>query len=32
MIDLGEWATEAYRIPVTENKDLPETGDPESNG
>jgi len=32
MIDLGAWATESYRIPVVDSKDLPETGDPESNG
>ena len=25
MIDLGAWATESYRIPVTENKDQPQT-------
>lgn len=25
MIDLGAWANEAYRIPVVETKDLPET-------
>jgi uncharacterized protein len=24
MIDLGAWATEAYRIPVEEDKDTPE--------
>jgi uncharacterized protein len=24
MIDLGAWATESYRIPVTENEDAPE--------
>jgi endogenous inhibitor of DNA gyrase (YacG/DUF329 family) len=25
MIDLGAWATEAYRIPVEEDKDTPDT-------
>lgn len=25
LIDLGAWATESYRIPVTENKDEPDT-------
>jgi endogenous inhibitor of DNA gyrase (YacG/DUF329 family) len=25
MIDLGAWATEAYRIPVEEDKDTPES-------
>ena len=29
MIDLGAWATESYRIPVEEDSDLPETGEPE---
>ena len=24
MIDLGAWATESYRIPVEEDKDMPE--------
>jgi endogenous inhibitor of DNA gyrase (YacG/DUF329 family) len=31
MIDLGAWATESYRIPVTESKDAPETEGPENN-
>lgn len=25
MIDLGAWAAESYRIPVSEEKDTPET-------
>jgi endogenous inhibitor of DNA gyrase (YacG/DUF329 family) len=25
MVDLGAWASESYRVPVTENKDRPET-------
>jgi endogenous inhibitor of DNA gyrase (YacG/DUF329 family) len=25
MIDLGAWATESYRIPVEEDKDVPDT-------
>jgi endogenous inhibitor of DNA gyrase (YacG/DUF329 family) len=29
MIDLGAWATESYRIPVSEDKDTPESGPPE---
>ena len=29
LIDLGAWATENYRIPVTENKDDLESGTPE---
>ncbi|HSN39450.1 MAG TPA: DNA gyrase inhibitor YacG [Burkholderiales bacterium] len=29
LIDLGAWATESYRIPVSENKDLPENSDAE---
>jgi uncharacterized protein len=32
MIDLGAWATESYRIPVVENKDLPESEDPGTGG
>jgi endogenous inhibitor of DNA gyrase (YacG/DUF329 family) len=28
MIDLGAWASESYRVPVTENKEKPETDDP----
>ena len=24
LIDLGDWATEKYRVPVEEEKDLPE--------
>ena len=28
MIDLGAWASESYRVPVTENKEDPETDDP----
>ena len=28
MIDLGAWASESYRVPVVENKDKPETGEP----
>lgn len=32
LIDLGAWAAESYRIPVSDNKDLPETGDPETGG
>ena len=27
MIDLGAWATESYRIPVTESKDQPDAGE-----
>jgi endogenous inhibitor of DNA gyrase (YacG/DUF329 family) len=27
MIDLGAWATESYRIPVTESKNSPEIKD-----
>ena len=30
LIDLGAWATESYRIPVAENKDLPDTGSQEN--
>jgi len=30
LIDLGGWATESYRIPVAENKDLPDTGSQEN--
>lgn len=29
MIDLGAWANESYRIPVTESKDNPETAPPD---
>jgi len=32
MIDLGAWATESYRIPVAENKDLPESDEPGTGG
>lgn len=32
MIDLGAWATESYRIPVVENKELPESEDPGTGG
>lgn len=32
LIDLGAWATESYRIPVVENKDLPESEDPGTGG
>ena len=28
MIDLGAWATEAYRVPVAEDKDTPELDEP----
>ena len=28
MIDLGAWASESYRVPITENKEDPETDDP----
>jgi hypothetical protein len=28
MIDLGAWASESYRVPVTENKEEPESDDP----
>lgn len=28
MIDLGAWASESYRVPVVENKEEPESGDP----
>lgn len=31
MIDLGAWATESYRIPVVDIKDLPDTEGPENN-
>jgi endogenous inhibitor of DNA gyrase (YacG/DUF329 family) len=27
MIDLGAWASESYRVPITENKEDPETDD-----
>lgn len=30
MIDLGAWANETYRIPVTESKDEPEADEPGS--
>lgn len=32
MVDLGAWATESYRIPVVENKDLPESEEPGDGG
>ena len=28
MIDLGAWASGSYRVPITENKEDPETDDP----
>ncbi len=28
LIDLGAWATEKYRVPVTESKDQPEDAEP----
>jgi hypothetical protein len=28
MIDLGAWASESYRVPVTENKEEPESDEP----
>jgi hypothetical protein len=28
LIDLGSWAAEAYRVPVTESKERPEADDP----
>ena len=28
LIDLGAWATEKYRVPVTESNDQPENADP----
>lgn len=28
LIDLGAWASESYRVPVVENKEEPESGDP----
>lgn len=28
LLDLGAWAEESYRIPVAENKDHPEVGEP----
>jgi len=28
MIDLGAWASESYRVPVADNKDEPESGEP----
>jgi uncharacterized protein len=33
MLDLGAWATESYRIPVAEDKDIPEddAGSPSAN-
>jgi endogenous inhibitor of DNA gyrase (YacG/DUF329 family) len=30
MIDLGAWATEAYRVPAEDDKDRPEEGDERS--
>ena len=30
LIDLGAWATERYRVPVTEEKDELETRDPDA--
>ncbi len=30
-IDLGAWAAERYRVPVAEDKDEPESGDPAEN-
>ena len=32
LIDLGAWATERYRVPVVEDKDQPETEDPNVSG
>jgi endogenous inhibitor of DNA gyrase (YacG/DUF329 family) len=32
LIDLGAWATERYRVPVAEDKDQPETEDPNVSG
>lgn len=29
MIDLGAWATESYRIPVSDDKDRPDTAPPD---
>jgi len=29
LVDLGAWADESYRVPVAENKDDPEGGDPD---
>jgi len=30
LIDLGAWATERYRVPVTEEKDELDTHDPDA--
>jgi len=30
LIDLGAWATERYRVPVTEEKDELDTRDPDA--
>ena len=32
LIDLGAWASERYRVPVVEDKDQPETEDPNVSG
>jgi endogenous inhibitor of DNA gyrase (YacG/DUF329 family) len=32
LIDLGAWASERYRVPVTESKDQPESADPDVTG
>ena len=32
MIDFGAWATEKYRVPVTEDKDDPESEAPAGSG
>ena len=29
LIDLGDWATEKYRVAVEEDKEKPEAGDPD---
>jgi len=29
LIDLGDWAMEKYRVPVEENKDVPEAKEPD---
>jgi endogenous inhibitor of DNA gyrase (YacG/DUF329 family) len=30
LIDFGAWATEKYRVPVAEEHDAPESGDPDA--